>query len=139
MKSKLAIVFAALLSAVTIPAAYAQTEQVAKAQIPFDFYVDGKQLPAGTYMVGVDVENKLITLTDQSNDHASFASGYQADNGGINTPQLLFDRVGDSYVLSEVETDEIGIAVANPRHSNPEATSAEAGMSIPLRATMKGD
>jgi len=138
MKPRLAILFATFLAALFVPAAHALSQQVAKVRIPFAFYADGKMLPAGTYAIGLDLETNLLSFTDRSNDHMRFvAGGYRADDGS-SRPQLVFDRVGDSYVLSEVETTDIGIAVPETQHTNPEGTSEMSAKSIPLQQTTKG-
>jgi hypothetical protein len=126
------------ISIAGIHAAYAQTEQVAKAEIPFGFYAQGTKMPAGTYMIGLDMENKVITLTDRSNDHMKFVAGYQADDG--NSPQLVFDHVGGSYLLKQIETVDMGIAVPEPKTSNLEKRSDVASIAtVALQDSKKGE
>jgi hypothetical protein len=89
-------------------------------------------------MIGLDMENKVITLTDRSNDHMKFVAGYQADDG--NAPQLVFDHVGDSYLLKQVETVDMGLAIPEPTTSNSEKRSDVASIAtVALQDSKKGE
>jgi hypothetical protein len=126
------------IAVTAIPAAFAQSQQVARAEIPFDFYASGQKLPAGTYEVGLDVETKMITLMDRSNDHMKFLSGYQNDDGSIK-PELVFNRIGASYVLKEIETDDLGVAVPEAKSSKLEGRSDVASVHVDLLFRNKGE
>ena len=61
---KLAVVFALLVLGV---AAYAQAGDAARASIPFDFMVQGKSLPAGTYILVEGVNPRIVVLRNLEN------------------------------------------------------------------------
>ncbi len=85
------------------------------ANIPFDFMVGNKTLPAGSYKVGHP--NIMGTLVIQSVDHrgsAFFLAHFvSAKSGQDNSAKLIFNRYGDQYFLSQVwsgeETDGRGL------------------------------
>ena len=77
---------------------------ILKADIPFDFVVADRTLPAGTYEVqcnpnqsplvklqGVDVEAGLFAMTSPTQSTALNREG-----------KLIFNRYGNSYFLSQV-------------------------------------
>ena len=85
------------------------------ANIPFDFMVGNKTLPAGSYKVGRP--NTAGMLVIQSADHrgsAFFLAHFvSAKSGQDNSAKLIFNRYGDQYFLSQVwsgeETDGRGL------------------------------
>jgi hypothetical protein len=108
MKEKIfrAALICSLLTVVTAATAYAQMPGTAvRATIPFEFSVRGKVLPAGDY------ENRRITdepgglLISSLNDkHERIV----VDTGSVEArritknAEIIFQRYGDSYFLSEV-------------------------------------
>ena len=116
MKSLLFLVMTSCLLAAVAGTARAQVVDPIVADIPFDFTVRQTTLPAGHYTVkrlgsnpevmeilGADYRNPLIFLVDSA----------QVSN----TPkrgELIFDRVGDRYFLSEVFEGGTNIGVEVP-------------------------
>jgi hypothetical protein len=81
-------------------AAFAQAHSV-QANVPFDFTVGSRHLPAGTYRLNslrddlVEVENRETRAAVLS----LVASDSQQPSKGA---QLVFNKYGDQYFLSEV-------------------------------------
>ena len=106
MKNRALSILAVLAVAALLatPMAFAQSEYL-KANIPFDFVVADRDLPAGTYRVrcraesnsvilrGVDVKVALIATTNST-------SAAKLPREG----KLIFTRYGNSYFLAEIWT-----------------------------------
>jgi hypothetical protein len=87
---------------VVVSFAQAQADETVKANIPFNFYAGNQVMPAGTYSVGVDYANHLVIIRDQSDRHEMFLPGIMSDKG-TEKPELVFDRLGDSYFLRDLK------------------------------------
>jgi hypothetical protein len=90
-----------LFAGLMVPATQAQSILL-KADIPFNFVVGDKQLPAGEYHVKQTHPN--LTLI-QSKDARSSAMVLTtaADSGKISdTGKLVFNRYADQYFLSKI-------------------------------------
>jgi hypothetical protein len=103
MKNLTAIALFVAAGFVTAGSALAQDHKVT-ANVPFNFTVEGRTLPAGNYSIGNDVNSpRLLTITDRKDGVAIMAitipdSGNAADN------KLVFHRYGNQYFLSEVRS-----------------------------------
>ena len=105
MKSKF-IAFAAalvLLPLFAVSHAQAENDATLKANIPFSFYAGNRSMQAGTYEVGIDVANRLITIRDRDGRSGSFLMGLVSDRGTDGNPVMVFDHLGDSYFLRDVK------------------------------------
>jgi hypothetical protein len=109
MKRITAIALLAIANLALAGTSFAQSKGV-KANIPFDFTVSNKLLPAGTYTVQtksggiIEVQNhdkpiSVFTLVDQD--------GAKSPNGGV----LIFHKYGDQYFLSEILCDSEDMSV----------------------------
>jgi hypothetical protein len=83
--------------------AQAQTPAL-KATIPFDFMVNNKTLPAGTYIVSSE-NGMVVRLSDPSKKGAQVVGLVQPeiatkDRGNA----LVFHKYGDRYFLSEIRS-----------------------------------
>ena len=84
--------------------AIAQTSPV-QANIPFDFTVAGKTVPAGTYSVGElgqGHDPALLLLQSKDGLHMIVESNAAENRNGANKTKLLFNRYKDQYFLSEI-------------------------------------
>jgi hypothetical protein len=105
------ITFLAILvfaSAGAISIAQAQSDELEKANVPFDFYAGGQKMPAGNYTIAVDLETKMITLSNDSGEHKIFLIGIPTGDGGAHT-ELIFEHSGNTYALNEVESEDIDL------------------------------
>jgi hypothetical protein len=99
------VAMAFLALAITSPARAQLPGTSMRANIPFDFIVNGKTLPAGKYEVRriTDApEGLIIRSVDSKHDHAMFETESLQQNRMARHDELVFDRYGDSYFLSEV-------------------------------------
>ena len=103
-----AIVATAFLTlTITAPARAQLPGTAMRADIPFDFIVNGKTLPAGNYEVkrlNDEPEGLIIRSVDNKHDHAVFETESTQQNRMPRHDQIVFDRYGDTYFLSEVLT-----------------------------------
>lgn len=103
-----AIVATALLALTISTPANAQLPGTAvRAYIPFDFIVEGKTLPAGTYEVRRITEapeGLIIRNVNSKRDHCVFETETMQQNRLPRHDEIVFNRYGDSYFLSEVLT-----------------------------------
>lgn len=93
-----------LMALLAVTSGYGQQSSL-KAKIDFPFSVEGKVLPAGEYGFVRDMSAQVFRVTSEGKDKA-LAPIVTRLNGEIhNTPQdahLVFDKVGDTYSLSEI-------------------------------------
>src|ERR1044072_5002952 len=78
-----------------------------RVQIPFDFTVRGKTLPAGQYEVRrINDEPMGLLMQNMHNKHDNvvFETEPKIDRSVTKRDELIFTRYGDSYFLSEVVT-----------------------------------
>jgi hypothetical protein len=104
MKRIIAMAFC-LASLVAASHASAQNH-IVKADIPFDFTVGGKLLPAGTYLVTSDTDAPdVIEIHSSSQNVGVFSIAYAAyaAPGDVSKPgKLVFNRYGHQYFLSKI-------------------------------------
>jgi hypothetical protein len=78
-----------------------------RATIPFDFTVQGRTLPAGTYEIrrisGEAGDLEIANLTDH-HDHVFFETESKQTLRAPKRGELVFHRYGDTYFLSQVWT-----------------------------------
>jgi hypothetical protein len=86
--------------------ANAQDASGVVVRVPFEFVAGGKILPAGTYSVGRLSPGIHPALIIDSKDKGAFAVALPIvpDGDSAGHAGLSFDRVGDKYFLSKVET-----------------------------------
>src|SRR6266567_2316478 len=84
-----------------------------QANVPFDFTISGKTLPAGTYTI-TSVSSNVIQIRSRDGHYTvfttTFADGKHAAGGG----KLVFDKYGERYFLSEVLCPSAEMSLAIP-------------------------
>jgi hypothetical protein len=120
-----AIMAAILISGGT--KAQAQLGGTVEVKVPFDFHASGTMFPAGTYTIrSIDSGNKDV-LEIQSADGKK-AAVLETENSdpaaGTKNDELIFDKTGDDYVLSQIvdAEDDSNVEVFNPNYSSKRAT-----------------
>jgi hypothetical protein len=110
MKSKLITFFAVLVFASVgiVGVAHAQDDETVKATIPFAFHAGKQTMPAGSYSIGINLETKVISFTNESSKHRTFLPGIPADEGD-GTSLLVFNHSGNVYALQELKSDGIDL------------------------------
>ena len=84
--------------------AIAQTVHV-RANIPFNFAVGNKTLPAGTYDVGTidDLDGKILLLQASDGNARMMVNSNAAENlKPADKSKLVFNQYGNRYFLSEI-------------------------------------
>jgi hypothetical protein len=79
-----------------------------RAQIPFDFHVGDRVIPAGDYVVSAmtdDEKTLRIRAAGGGESAATLTSPKLAKSGSESAPRLVFHRYGDQYFLSAVWGD----------------------------------
>jgi hypothetical protein len=95
------------LSVITIlsVAAVAGLSLKLEANIPFDFMVNGKTLPAGHYTVEQGSTQNVLVIRNWETNQAAGAITQRCEVGADSQPQLIFRRYGDQYFLAKVLGD----------------------------------
>jgi hypothetical protein len=106
MKWKRIVLFAAVAFVVLIGVrpARAQSDEVEKVNIPFEFSAGTQKMPAGTYSFARGLATDTITIRNSAGHYHRFLMGVPASDGN-NKTGLVFDRLGNSYFLKEFESD----------------------------------
>lgn len=92
-----------------------------KVNIPYDFVVAGKTLPAGTYRVNRandrDVNELVITSVENRTGALLLSAEVRATRE--DKPALRFQHIGDQYFLSQIETEEHIFTIRVPANATP--------------------
>lgn len=101
MKSLSLILLAGLLLAASNSFA---TAQLATANIPFSFIVEGKTYPSGSYRISLNDAESTVTLqNEKANMPAVLALILtRLSRRPENTAEVIFDVVGKDHYLSEI-------------------------------------
>jgi hypothetical protein len=116
----------------------ANAEQM-RASIPFEFRIDGKVLPAGEYMVKMDVIQQRITLEQLNGTVQCYLFGGRAswpnnEGGGI----LTFNRYGDNYFLSSLRAPNGGVGYKlGKSKAEREMAKVRGGREVAVESTVK--
>ena len=72
-----------------------------KVAVPFEFVVNGRTIPAGTYLIREPLPNddRNLAFVGQGTGAVAMASELDTEHTGS---KVVFHRVGDQYFLSEV-------------------------------------
>ena len=92
------------MSAISVSA---QSERSKTTNIPFDFIVGGKTLPAGEYTVAPNRSDSLNVWLVQSKDghvNALFTTGSVRASETQEKTKFVFHKYGDQYFLSQIWT-----------------------------------
>jgi hypothetical protein len=116
------------LGALSATATFAQFPSKIKVEVPFNFEVGGKKLPAGMYGVELISVGSQVAVVNRADEPGQiFQVSARRPNPRGETPRLIFHRYGDRYFLrkmlygsigrdfreSQAET-EVRVAVAKP-------------------------
>ncbi len=113
MKQKLMAL--SLFTLLATMSAFSFWPQRLSVQIPFDYYVSGVEMPAGTYVINGHAQNKsvLIVRNTRGSAHVIVATrpnGVAAEGRS----ELLFHRYGNTYFLARVTNGASGIVRTLP-------------------------
>jgi len=105
--------------------AYAQT--ALKANVPFNFIVAGKTLPAGEYTIhSLDTIQRVLVIRGSDKSQMVMANSCASAKPSDAT-KLVFHRYGDSYFLSQIWTAGYNSGAELP----PSRRESEVAMDFP--------
>jgi hypothetical protein len=85
----------------------AETHHEVTGKIPYEFVAGGRTLPAGTYTVSRLSDDRLAGLSivsyEQQSGVLALTNEFENRPGGDDA-KVRFERVGDTYYLSSIET-----------------------------------
>jgi hypothetical protein len=74
-------------------------ETASKANIPFDFQITGKTVPAGEYVVQLATDRRMLVFQNVANGNSIMALVMPSKSGTPETPKLVFRHKGERYTL----------------------------------------
>jgi len=109
--------------------AYAQTAAL-KANIPFNFIVTGKSLPAGEYAIRSLSTSERVLVIRGSDKSANMVMANPCESARpSDKTKLVFHRYGDRYFLSQIWTAGNSSGAELPQSPR----EAEVAMDFPLQ------
>jgi hypothetical protein len=137
MNKKLAVLsISALVVALAVPM-LAQSSMRLKANIPFEFVVSGKTLPAGEY--SIDTASSQVVVRSIAQSAGAIAIGNNVDVKGTDptaATKLVFNRYGDKYFLSEVLDGWVSSGLKLPVSHTERELATSASTSTPETLTV---
>ena len=113
MKRINAIALLAIANFAMAGMSFAQSNGV-KANVPFDFTVANKLLPAGTYTM-IRESTGLIEIRNHDKPVAVLTVVTHDENTSSDGGKLIFHKYGNQYFLSEILSDWATMNVSIPR------------------------
>jgi hypothetical protein len=120
MKRQYLRVLMALIGfAVSGISAKAQAVDLVEVTIPFQFVVDGKTLPAGTYRVNriSDERWEGLHLSSLENRVSVIVHPSDVESARADTSKLTFETAGNQHFLSQVKTGDNVFNIQVPRQT----------------------
>jgi hypothetical protein len=101
------VVALSVIAALSI-AGFAGLGRNLEANIPFDFMVGGKKLPAGKYIVESDVIQNALAIRSFKTKQGVMSITQSFNVSAGSKPRLIFHRYGDQYFLAKVVSETGG-------------------------------
>ena len=105
------------LAALALAAKAEPVDQIV-VNIPYEFVVSGKTLPAGTYRVNRISDNNergLLIRSFENGVAVMVFSSEVADKTRPEQPSVTFEQVGDQHLLSKIQTAEHVFTIPVPK------------------------
>ena len=102
---------------------FAQSNGV-RANVPFDFTVGNKLLPAGTYTIK-EQSDHLIVIQNHDKPIAMLSLVNGDSNRSPNGGKLKFHRYGSQYFLSEILCDQASMNLQVPTSKTEKRTALQ--------------
>lgn len=100
-----------------------------RANIPFDFRMGEKLMPAGVYTIQHSGASPVLSLQSTGTNHAALALTIPSLRSAVpNTGQLTFNRYGDTYFLSKIWTAGSRAGLQLPKTSSEKKVARNAGL-----------
>ena len=91
-----------LVSMATVAPAYAASVDGMRAQVPFDFYVGDRLIPAGEHAVKTLSADEAALRVGDGRQSATVLTNSATDRDGRGRARLVFHKCGDQYFLAAV-------------------------------------
>jgi hypothetical protein len=122
---------AAVLGSATL---FAQT--ASSANIPFDFQITGKTIPAGEYIVKLASDRRMLIFRNVATGNSSMTLAYAYKSGTLQTPILTFRHNGERYTLESAWFAGVEGGYGPPQRKSDRVDS-ERGMVATVRLLQK--
>jgi hypothetical protein len=133
MKHITAIALFIAATFITAGKAIAQ-DHVVQATIPFNFTVNGSQLPAGNYTLGSDVTSpRILTIRERTQRVHAMVLTIPSTDEKPNANVLVFHKYRNQYFLSEIRSSESAINVqlaTSKQEKKAKAETEQAGLRV---------
>jgi hypothetical protein len=109
------LVFLAALALTSLgnPATVQAQASLLRVTVPFEFYFGDERLPAGTYTIGRMWSTDVVRISDEKGNVAiALTNGADTAPRDLSKSQVVFNRYGDTYFLSEVRWEQYPTARA---------------------------
>jgi hypothetical protein len=104
MKKQILILVSVLSLLLAAGSAFAQAQQI-KFEVPFNFIVDGAQMPAGTYLIRNVGMGGTLAVTGMYNNATKLVNPNYAESiKASDRTRLVFHCYGTRYFLAEIWT-----------------------------------
>ena len=123
MKRITAIALLAIANFAMAGTSFAQSNGV-RANVPFDFTVGDKLLPAGTYIIKAQSDH-VIVIKNHDKPIAALSLVNGADNRSPNGGKLKFHRYGSQYFLSEILCEQANMNLQVPTSKTEKRTALQ--------------
>jgi hypothetical protein len=123
MKRITAIAFLAIANFALAGTSFAQSTGV-RANVPFDFTVGNKLLPAGTYTIKEQSEH-VIVIQNHDKPIAALSLVNGDSNRSPNGGKLMFHRYGSQYFLSEILCEQASMNLQVPTSKTEKRTALQ--------------
>ena len=100
MKRKMFWGLTALVLALVINVAFAQSMTKAKADVPFAFAVDKSSMAAGHYSI-VEISERTLQIRNDDTNASVMVLTLNKESSKAMSPRLVFHKYGDRYFLAE--------------------------------------
>jgi hypothetical protein len=126
MKHITAIVLFIAATFITAGKAIAQDYAV-QATIPFNFTVNGSELPAGNYTLGTDITSpRLVKISDRTQHVHAMVLSMPSGDEKRKANQLVFHKYGNQYFLSEIRSQSgINVQLATSKQEKRARTETQ--------------
>ncbi len=121
MKRINAIALLAIANFAMAGTSFAQSNGV-RANVPFDFTVGNKLLPAGTYTIK-EQSDHVIVIQNHDKPISMVSLVYEDSNKAPNGGALKFHRYGSQYFLTEILCDQADMNLQVPQSKTEKSTA----------------
>jgi hypothetical protein len=110
-------------------AARGQVSDQIQVNIPYEFVVAGKTLPAGTYRVNRlrDNDEETLVLSSVETNARAMVLSTSVESARADKPEVSFEQVGGQHFLSKIETVEHVFTIPVSRSEILEAATSHSG------------